>query len=150
MPTLIQFYRIWNLRTFPYFYSEMATAEEGLFLCLRMQIIFLSNVYLTIPDIVFFIQLHRIKATTNTHRELPSSIHQYGSFCWWVFRSARPRHFTRQNWCVTCSMCLWHLWQFIFDRRNGELYLEVSHYLSFNTYEIYSVTTNSVQRLATV
>ena len=50
----------------------MATAEEGLFLCLRMQINFLSNVYLTIPDIVFFIQLHRIKATTNTHWELPS------------------------------------------------------------------------------
>ena len=100
-------FRILNLRTFPYLCSEMVTAEEGLRLkCLKMQKKF-SNVYFAVTDIVFFIQLRRIKATTNTHRELPSIGMGHSADEFFVALdqdSAQGK--TLPNWCVTRSMHL--------------------------------------------
>ena len=104
-------FRILNHRTFPYLCSEMATVGEGLHLkCLKMQKKFF-NVYFAVPDIVFFIQLRRIKATTNTHRELPSIGMGHSADEFFVALdqdSAQGK--TLPNWCVTRSMHLWHSW----------------------------------------
>ena len=100
---------------------------------------------------MFFIKLRRIKAVTNTHRELPPVTmgHSVDEFFVALEQDSAQGKVLPNWWVTTCFMHLQCLWKVTFDFRCGELYLEVSLYLSltpfFSLYLFYSYTAEYIR-----